>query len=135
MVLYLSVAPELAEQQGVGDEEAEDHHHQVEELAEAEVEVVLGVSLLEVEEVLGDHSGLGVGQQVPHQVTLHPVPPQAARELGEAEAEGEEEGEPEVVGGDRRVLLALDPALVDEAAGGLALQVLPYIGRPMDPAI
>ena len=60
VVLYLSVAPELAEQQGVGDEEAEDHHHQVEELAEAEVEVVLGVSLLEVEEVLGDHSGLGV---------------------------------------------------------------------------
>ena len=49
----LAVAPELVQQQRVGDEEGEDDHAHVEELAEAEVEVVLGVSRAEVEEVLG----------------------------------------------------------------------------------
>ena len=54
----LAVAPELVQQQRVGDEEGEDDHAHVEELAEAEVEVVLGISGTEVEEILGDHSWL-----------------------------------------------------------------------------
>ena len=63
----LAVAPELVQQQRVGDEEGEDDHAHVEELAEAEVEVVLGVSRAEVEEVLGDHSRFGSGaEEVPH---------------------------------------------------------------------
>ena len=35
----------------------------------------------------------------------------------------------------RGILLTLDPALVDEAASGLALQVLPDVGRSMDPTV
>ena len=35
----------------------------------------------------------------------------------------------------RGILLTLDPALVDEAASGLALQVLPDVGSSMDPAV
>ena len=54
----LPVTPELVQQQRVGDEEGEDDHAHVEELAEAEVEVVLGVSGTEVKEILGDHSRL-----------------------------------------------------------------------------
>ena len=63
----LAVAPELVQQQRVRDEEGEDDHAHVEELAEAEVEVVLGVSRAEVEEVLGDHRRFGSGaEEVPH---------------------------------------------------------------------
>ena len=63
----LAVAPELVQQQRVGDEEGEDDHAHVEELAEAEVEVVLGISGAEVQEVLGDHSRFGSGaEEVPH---------------------------------------------------------------------
>ena len=54
----LPVTPELVQQQGVSDEEGEDDHAHVQELAEAKVEVVLGVSGTEVKEVLGDHSRL-----------------------------------------------------------------------------
>merc|ERR1719361_1816666 len=132
----LAVAPELVQQQRVGDEEGEDDHAHVEELAEAEVEVVLGVSRAEVQEVLGDHSRFSSGaEEVPHQAVLKEVPPHTARELGEAEAECEKEGQPEVVGGHRGILLALNPALVDEATSGLALQVLPDVGSSMDPAV
>ena len=54
----LPVTPELVQQQRVGDEEGEDDHDHVQELAEAEVEVVLGISWTEVNEILGDHSHL-----------------------------------------------------------------------------
>ena len=54
----LPVTPELVQQQRVSDEEGEDDHAHVEELAEAKVEVVLGVSGTEVKEILGDHSWL-----------------------------------------------------------------------------
>ena len=50
----LAVGEELAEQQGVRHEDRQHHHHQVEELAEAEVEVVLGVPGPQAEEVPGD---------------------------------------------------------------------------------
>ena len=63
----LPVTPELVQQQRVGDEEGEDDHAHVEELAESKVEVVLGVSGPEVEEVLCDHSGLGSrAEKIPH---------------------------------------------------------------------
>ena len=63
----LPVTPELVQQQRVSDEEGEDDHAHVEELAESKVEVVLGVSGPEVEEVLCDHSGLGSRpEKIPH---------------------------------------------------------------------
>ena len=132
----LAVGEELSEQQGVRHEDRQHHHHQVEELAEAEVEVVLGVPGPEAEEVPGDSGRLEPpGEQVLHHVVLQVFSPQAAGELCESEAEGEEEGEPQVVGGDGGVLLRGDLALVHEAAGGLALQVVPHVGSPVDPAV
>ena len=63
----LPVTPELVQQQRVSDEEGEDDHAHVEELAESKVEVVLGVSGPKVEEVLCDHSGLGSRpEKIPH---------------------------------------------------------------------
>ena len=41
---------------------------------------------------------------VPDHVSLKEVPPEAPGELGEPKAEGEEEGKPQVVGGDWSIL-------------------------------
>merc|ERR1719220_1585355 len=132
----LPVTPELVQQQRVGHEEGEDAHDKVQEFAESEVEVVLGVSRTEVEEILGDHSPLSSGaEKTSNQVVLEELPPETARELCKAKAEGEEEGKPEVVGRHRSVFLALNPALVDKAAGGFPLQVLSDVSRPVDPAV
>ena len=49
--------PELVEKESVGDDHAEDDHDHVEELAETEVEVVLGVAGTEVQEILGEGWG------------------------------------------------------------------------------
>ena len=55
--------------------------------------------------------------------------------LGEHEEEGEEVGQPEVVGGDGGVLLGVELALVHKAAGGAALQLGPDIRGAVDPAV
>ena len=57
------------------------------------------------------------------------------RELGEHVEQGEEVGEPEVVGSDGGVLRAVQTRLVNIAAGGDALEVGPDIGRAVHPAI
>ena len=56
-------------------------------------------------------------------------------ELGEDEEQGEEVGQPEVVGGDGGVLLRVQLALIHIAAGGHALQLGPDIGRAVNPAV
>ena len=68
-------------------------------------------------------------------VALEEVAPQAARELGEPEAEGEQEGQPEVVGGDRGVGRRRNLGLVHEASCGLALQMVSYVSCAVDPAV
>ena len=50
----LAAGQELAEQPGVHHNNGHHHRHQVEELADTEVEVVLGVPGPEAEEVPGD---------------------------------------------------------------------------------
>ena len=50
-------------------------------------------------------------------------------------ADGEEVGEPEVVGGDWSVLLRLNLRLVHEAPRRLPLQGFPHVARPVDPTI
>ncbi len=57
------------------------------------------------------------------------------RELCKHVEQGEEVGQPEVVGGDGGVLLGVQLALVHKAAGGAALQLGPDIGRAVDPAV
>jgi len=132
----LAVPEELVEEEGVREQHGEEHHHQVQELAEPEVDVVLGVSHAEVEEVLADDGGVALSaQDVPDQAVLQEVPPERARELGEAEAECEKEGDPEIVGGHGGVLLGLYLGLVHEAPCRLALQMFSYIGCPVDPAV
>ena len=74
-------------------------------------------------------------QDVLDQLVLEEPLPGGVGELGEEEEEAEQVGQPQVVGGDGRVLLGLDPGLVHEAAGCLALQVPPHVGRAVDPAV
>ena len=82
------------------------NQNHVQELVEANVEVVLGT---EVQELLSNHSWLSsCAETISHQVVLEEVPPDAVRELGKVKAEGEQEQQPEVVGRHWRVLLALD---------------------------
>ena len=63
----LAVGQELAGQQGVPHEDGPHHRHRVEELAEAKVEVVLGVPGPEAEEV----PGAGGWLEPPSQQVLH----------------------------------------------------------------
>ena len=73
----LPVGEELVEQQGVGHEHGEDHHHQVHEFTETKVDVVLGISHAEVQKVLADDSGVILSpQNVPDETILQEVPPQ-----------------------------------------------------------
>jgi len=132
----LPVPEELVEQEGVRQQHGEEHHHQVQELAEPEVDVVLGVSHAEVKEVLADDGRVALSaQDVPDETILQEVPPEGARELGEAEAECKKEGNPEIIGSHGGVLLGLYLGLVHEAAGSLALQMFSYIGCTVDPAV
>ena len=118
----LPVTEELVEEQGVREQHGEQHHHQVQELAEPKVDVVLGVSHAEVEEVLADDSRVTLSaQDVPDETILQEVPPEGAGELGESEAECEEEWNPEIVGSDGGILLGLYLRLVHEASCSLAL--------------
>ena len=57
------------------------------------------------------------------------------RELGEHVEQGEEVGQPEVVGGDGGVLSTVEAGLVNIAASGNALEVRADIGGAVHPAI
>jgi len=95
----LAIAEELVEEESVSHEHREEAHEQIEELTEAEVEVISGKSGSEVREVGGDLSWVSASAD---DVLEHPafqqVPPQGPRHLGEPEAECEKERQPEVVG-------------------------------------
>ena len=69
------------------------------------------------------------------EVILEELLPQGVRELGEHVEQGEEVGQPEVVGGDGSVLGGLKAALVHVAAGGDTLEVFADIGGPVHPAV
>ena len=70
-----------------------------------------------------------------NQAVLKEVPPHTARELGEAEAECEEEGQPEVVGSHGGVGRGVQLGLVHKTSCRLSLEVLLHIGSPVDPAV
>ena len=133
---FLAVVEELVEEESVGDEHGEDAHQHVEELAEPKVELVSLKPQPEVHEVVRDLSGVGAGpDDVLQHVPLQHVPPQGTRQLGEAEAECEEEGKPEVVGSHGSVGRGTHRGLVDKTSRGLSLQVLLHVGCPVDPAV
>ena len=133
---FLAVVEELVEEESVGDEHGEDAHQHVEELAEPKVELVSLKPQPEVHEVVCDLSGVGAGaDDVLQHVPLQHVPPQGTRQLGEAEAECEEEGKPEVVGSHGSVGRGTHRGLVDKTSRGLSLQVLLHVGCPVDPAV
>ena len=132
----LSVAEELVEEQGVRHEHGEEAHDEVEELTEAEVEMVSCESGSEVREVAGDLDGVSAGpDDVLEHASLKEVPPQRSGHLGEAKAECEEEWQPEIVGSDRSISRRVHLGLVHEAAGGLALEMLLDVGSAVDPAV
>jgi len=133
---FLSVAEELVEEEGVSDEHGEEAHQQVEELTESKVEVISCKSRPEVREVGGDLSWVRSGSDdVLEHPSLQHVPPQRSGHLGEPEAEGEEEGEPEIVGSDGSVSRRLQLGLVNKATSGLPLEVFLHIGSAVDPAV
>ena len=55
--------------------------------------------------------------------------------LGHGEEEGEKIGEPEIVRGDKEVLVSIHLLGVDIASGGAALEVLSHIGCSVDPTV
>jgi len=132
----LAVVEELVEEESVSDEHGEDAHHHVEELAESKVDLISFKPHPEAHKVLGDLGGVGSGSDdVLQHVALQQVPPQGAGQLGEAEAECEEERQPEIVGGDGGISRRLHLILIDIAASGLPLEVLLHIGSSVDPAV
>ena len=132
----LAVAEELVEEESVGDEHAEDDHEEVEELAEGKVEVVASEAGLELHEVVGDGLGVGVlADDVPEHAALQGASPERAGHLGEAEAEGEEEGQPEIVSCHGSIRLRGDLGLIHKTSSGLSLKVISHIGSAVDPAV
>lgn len=74
-------------------------------------------------------------QDLSDQVVFKEALPDRVRELGEHKEQGEEVGQPEVVGGDGGVLLRVQLTLIHKAASGSALQLGPDIGRAVNPAV
>ena len=132
---FLTVAEELVQEEGVSDKHGEDDHHEVEKLTEAEVEVVSAESWLELDKVMSDCLGVHVSHDVLQHSSLEHPPPEGAGHLGEPEAEGEEEGQPEVVGSHRGIGWRWDLGLVHKASCGLALQMVSYVSCAVDPAV
>lgn len=132
----MTVAEELVEEESVGDKHAEDDHEEIEELTEGKVEVVASEAGLELHEVVSD--GLWVrlcSNDVPQHSTFQSTSPERPGHLGEAEAECEQEGKPEIVGSDGSVLLRGELGLVHETSCGLSLEMIPHIGCAMNPAV
>ena len=92
-------------------------------------------SWLELDEVVSDGLGVHVAHDVFQHAALEHPSPQGAGHLGEPEAEGEQEWEPEVVGSDRGVGRRRDLGLVHEASCCLALQMVSYVSCSVDPAV
>jgi len=101
---FLSISPELVEQEGIGDDNTEKNSNQVQELAEAEVHVVAGKPGTEVKEVAGDGGRVTVLDDVSEHVALKEVSPERPWHLGETKTEGQQEGQPQVVGGHGSIL-------------------------------
>ena len=132
---FLTVAEELVKEEGVADKHGEYDHHEVEKLTEAEVKVISPVSWLELDKVVSDCLSVHVAHDVLQHTALEHPPPEGAGHLGETETEGEQEGQPEVVGGDRGVGRRRNLGLVHEASCGLALQMVSYVSCAVDPAV
>lgn len=77
------------------------------------------------------HPTENTGEQIIFEVSL----PDGVWHLGHGEEEGEEVGEPEVVGGDEEVLVSVHLLGVDIAASSPALEVVSHISRSVDPAV
>ena len=119
---FMSVVKELVEEEGVGDEHGEDDHDEVEKLTESKVEVISAESWLKLDEVVGDGLGLAVGSNdVLQHSSFEYLSPHKAGHLGEPKAEGQEEGQPEIVGGHGGICFRSQPGLVDEASSCLSL--------------
>ena len=133
---FLAVSKELVEEERIGDEHGEDAHQEVEKLAESKVEVISAESWLKLDEVVSDGFWVTVGSDdVLQHSSFQKTSPEGAGHLGEPEAEGEEEGQPEVVGSHRGIGWRWDLGLVHEASCGLALQMVSYVSCSVNPAV
>jgi len=101
---FLSISPELVEKKSIGNNNTEKNSNQVQKLAEAEVHVVAGKSGAEVKEVAGDGGRVTVLDDVSEHVALKEVSPERPWHLGETKTEGQQEGQPQVVGGHGSIL-------------------------------
>jgi len=89
---FLSVAKELVEEESISDKHAEDDHEQVQELAEAKVEVISAKSGLELDEIVSNGLWVIVSNDALQHASLQHASPQRSWHLGESKAECEKEG-------------------------------------------
>ena len=90
--------------------------------------------MTEVHEVLGNFPVILPIDDVADEAALEEALPCRPRHSGQDEANSEQVGQPEVVGGHWRILLCGHIGLVHEAASCLAPECLPDVGGAMDPA-
>jgi len=95
----LSISPEFVEQKSVGYNNRDENSNQVQELAEAEVQMIAGETGPKVQEVGGDHGRLTVLNDISEHISLQEVSPQRPGHLGKSKAEGQQERQPQVVCG------------------------------------
>jgi len=133
---FLAVSKELVEEERIGDEHGEDAHQEVQELAESKVEMISAESWLKLDEVVSDGFWVTVGSDdVLQHSSFQKTSPEGAGHLGESKAEGEKEGKPKIVGGDRSICGTCDPGLINEASCRLSLEVVSYVSCSVDPAV
>jgi len=133
-----AVGPELVEKEHVADEHVEEDHADVEEFTEGELHLVLGVAVSQIHEVLRNDTWIGIPvlDDFLHEFTLHPILPEDTGHLGEADAEGEEERDPEIVGSHSAVPLVLrHRVLINKTSCRLPLEVRLQVTRAVDPAV
>ena len=132
----MTVSKELVEEQRISDKHGEDAHEEVQEFAESKVKLILAESWLKLDEVVSDGFWVTVGSDdVLQHSSFQKTSPQGAGHLGESKAEGEKEGKPEIVGGDRSICCTCDPGLINEASCHLPLEVISHVSCSVDPAI
>jgi len=135
---FSAIAPELVEEEHVADEHVEEAHPDVEEFTESELHLVFGVAGFQLDEVVGDDACLGIPflYDLMHQVAFHTALPQDTGNLGETDAECEEERDPEIVGSHSAVpFIIRHGILINETTSRLALQMRLQITSPVDPAV
>ena len=132
----MTVSKELVEEQRISDKHGEDAHEEVQEFAESKVKLILAESWLKLDEVVSDGFWVTVGSDdVLQHSSFQKTSPQGAGHLGESKAEGEKEGKPKIVGGDRSICGTCDPGLINEASCHLPLEVISHVSCSVDPAI